>query len=95
MEDLSGGLKIFYNRPQRVAINGKLSGIITLNTGAPQGAILSPILFSLYINENKIKNEGFSLLKYADDMALVGLMKVGDVGSASVYYEHAEALFEW
>ncbi|XDV34345.1 hypothetical protein PO909_004512 [Leuciscus waleckii] len=66
------------NRPQRVAINGKLSGIITLNTGAPQGAILSPILFSLYINEYKIKNEGFSLLKYADDMALVGLMKVGE-----------------
>ena len=33
------------NRPQRVTVNDVLSNEIVVNTGAPQGCVLSPILF--------------------------------------------------
>ncbi len=49
-----------------------VSKTIIVNTGVPQGTILSPLLFSLYTNEFKIQDSYFNLIKYADDMALVG-----------------------
>lgn len=58
------------DRPQQVFLNGKL----VLNTGLPQGCVLSPILFSAYTNNITCSREGMSLFKYADDMALVAHM---------------------
>ncbi len=51
--------------------NGQLSDKCTVNTGAHQGSVISPVLFSLYINDFMIHNFNFKLFKYADDMALV------------------------
>ena len=45
------------DRPQRVRLNSRfcdqpvLSGELVLNTGVPQGCVLSPVLFSVYTNE--------------------------------------------
>lgn len=61
------------DRPQRVNMNGAVSDEIIVNTGAPQGCVLSPVLFSLYINALQIKDSNVKLFKYADDMAIVGL----------------------
>lgn len=47
------------------------------------------------INEFKIKNKVLSLFKFADDMALMGLLRAGDIGRTSTYYEHIKTLFEW
>ncbi len=38
-------------RTQVVEIEGKLSNIQSIEYGVPQGSILGPILFSLYIND--------------------------------------------
>ena len=49
-----------------------LSDELILNTGGPQGCVLSIVLFSIYINEFFCNDPTLTLIKYADDMALVG-----------------------
>jgi len=83
------------NRPQRVVLNDKVSKTIVLNSGVPQGTILSPLLFSLYINDFKIHNSYFSLLKYADDLALVGLLYKGGTEREKLYHNYINSIQKW
>ena len=55
------------NRTQRCSINGCLSDFSTLKCGVPQGTILGPLLFLIYINDLPDRLS-FSVPKvYADD----------------------------
>ena len=55
------------NRTQRCSVNGCLSYFTTLKCGVPQGTILGPLLFLIYIND--LPNcLSFSIPRmYADD----------------------------
>ena len=56
------------NRSQKVVLNGEVSSLMTLLFGVPQGSILGPLLFSLYINDiYKLFTKSKSHL-YADDL---------------------------
>ena len=57
------------NRKQYVDLNGIKSAQATITCGVPQGSILGPILFLIYINDiSNITSE--NLLSFADDTTL-------------------------
>ena len=62
------------NRTQSVRIKSCQSSTVTINTGAPQGCVLSPLLFIIYTNDCVAKNSCCSIVKFADDAALVALL---------------------
>ena len=87
------------DRPQRVLLSMKnssvprvLSDAIILNSGAPQGCILSPVLFSLYINDIQMNDALISLIKYADDLALIARLK--DEFPLTVSYVYSKTLYK-
>ena len=57
-------------RTQRVVINGQTSDWGTINAGVPQGSVLGPLLFLIYINDitNIVRNCHIRL--FADDTCL-------------------------
>lgn len=56
------------NRRQRVLINGFQSNTIVVTSGVPQGSILGPLLFILFINDIKQCFLNSKFLMYADDL---------------------------
>ena len=58
------------NRKMQVYFKGKYSELCTLQAGTPQGSVLSPLLYILYVNDlpaNRIKYCNIS--QFADDTA--------------------------
>ncbi len=66
------------DRQQLVRLGKYTSSTRTISTGAPQGCVLSPLLFSLYTNDCTSKDPSVKLLKFADDTTLIGLIQDGD-----------------
>jgi retron-type reverse transcriptase len=56
-----------HNTKQRVRINGQTSTWKTLLKGVPQGSIMGPVLFNLFVNDIVHVFQKSSLYNYADD----------------------------
>ena len=81
------------NRPQQVRIGDTLSEVLVTNTGAPQGCVLSPVLFTTYTADCRANdNVGNIQIKFADDTSLSGLVSEGDENS---YRQAVDELVAW
>ena len=59
------------NRMQFVDFDGTLSNTVLMTTGVPQGSILGPLPFIIYMNDIREASENFKSILYADDANLL------------------------
>ena len=80
-------------REQTVEISGVFSEFRTVTCGVPQGSILGPLLFLIYVNDMKAAVK-CKLLLYADDSAL--LASSSDVSEIEeILKRELESVSEW
>ena len=58
------------NRNQYVKFESCISNLVPILTGVPQGSILGPLLFSIYVNDLVMVSIKFNHMMYADDTTL-------------------------
>ena len=54
------------NRKQRVLLNGSTSDVFPIEYGVPQGIVLGPLLFIIYINDLEVGRKS-KIQIFADD----------------------------
>jgi hypothetical protein len=79
-------------RTMRVQVNQSLSNSVSMTSGVPQGSVLGPELFKIYINDLPEALAADCLL-YADDIKLWGA--VSTVEEADLLQSSLDSLFEW
>ena len=81
------------SREQRVVLNGQTSGWRKINSGVPQGSVLGPLLFLIYIND--LPDGIISMCKiFADDTSLFS--KVLDINkSVTELNTDLEKISQW
>ncbi|KAK0135194.1 RNA-directed DNA polymerase from mobile element jockey [Merluccius polli] len=80
------------NRSQVVRIGNRTSSSLVLNTGTPQGCVLSPALFTLYTHDCSATHPTNLVVKFADDTTVVGLISDND---ETHYREEIQLLTRW
>ena len=71
------------NRSQRVALNGQYSEWKDIKAGVPQGSILGPLLFLIYINDLS-SNLKSTVKLFADDVSLFSVIHDPNLSAAEL-----------
>ncbi|KAI4899457.1 hypothetical protein NFI96_006054 [Prochilodus magdalenae] len=85
-------LDFLTDRPQSVKLDKLFSSTITLNTGVPQGCVLSPLLYSLFTYDCVPVYGSNSIIKFADDTTVIGLIRGDD---ETAYRDEVQHLAAW
>ena len=85
-------LDFLMGRPQVVRVGNLTSSTLILNTGAPQGCVLSPLLYTLFTHDCVATSSSNTIIKFADDTTILGLITDGD---ETAYREEVRALAVW
>ena len=81
-----------HDRSQRVAVNGNFSSWKEVTSGVPQGSVLGPLLFLIFIND--IDSSLTSCIsKFADDTKLY--RKISNLDDALLLQKDLDKLFSW
>ena len=75
---------------QVVRVGSNTSATLILNTGAPQGCVLSPLLYSLFTHDCMARHDSNTTIKFADDTTVVGL-----INDETAYREEVRDLAGW
>ena len=81
------------NRFQRVVVPGAQSDWIGIKAGVPQGSILGPLLFLIYINDI-VEDIGSIIRLFADDTSLY-LAVDNPIDAANVLNSHLNKIHLW
>lgn len=81
------------NRPQAVRIGTAISDTTITNTGAPQGCVLSPFLYTLYTNDCISPSDITTFYKYSDDTAILALFN--NHLSVAAYHRSITHFSQW
>ncbi|KAF0024967.1 hypothetical protein F2P81_021848, partial [Scophthalmus maximus] len=71
-------LDFLTNRPQSVRLGNHTSSTLILNTGVPQGCVLSPLHYSLFTYDFTPVHGSNTIVKFADNTTVVGLISNND-----------------
>ena len=81
------------DRHQYTKINGEMSGVQKISCGVPQGSILGPTLFTLYVNDVEKVFTNSSVYLYADDTVVLSFHEdpntlIEKLNADMIYYHH-------
>ena len=84
------------NRKQYVEFNNKCSEMKNIKNGVPQGSILGPLLFLIYINHIPNVSNVFNFLMYADDTTLYCCLEdIDHVNKQAVVNQELQKINNW
>ena len=96
IENGSLGLLLDYltNRKQRTKIGSSFSSWCDINTGVPQGSILGPLLFNIFINDLFFSVTKSEVCNFADDDTLYSCNKDLEYAFSNLKYDLSNVL-DW
>ena len=78
--------------PQVVKVGNNTATSLILNTGDPQGCVLSSLLYSLFTHDWVAMHASNSVMKFTDETTVVGFITNND---ETAYREEVRALGDW
>jgi hypothetical protein len=83
-----------FNRVQAVKVNNKISGYVAVKSGVPQGSVLGPVLFLLYINDIvDLFGSDLTVKLFADDVKIYAV--INDITDVGMFQAGLDALNDW
>ena len=80
------------NRMQRVVLEDSISENVSVTSGVPQGSVLGPVLFLLYIND--LPNSLTSKVRlFADDAIIYS--EINSISDSQILQQHLDKLYLW
>ena len=71
-------LDFLTGRPQMVRVGNNTSATLIINPGAPLVCVLSHRLYSLFTHDCVAKHDSNTIIKFADDTTVIGLITDND-----------------
>ena len=83
------------NRTQSVRVGSSLSSTRPVTSGIPQGSVLGPLLFNLFINDITDKFTNVSAKLFADDVKIYTKLSSSSPAASTNFQHHLDLIQSW